>query len=143
EPKAIAVTNSQGATNSPPPGVAAASSVAPPSPPSQTATSASPFQFIPSISVNVKSQSTALFFPDSSRPDRLNFTDLAVQMSFQGNYQNRIVSIQNQFDIAGSSVQNEALRFGQLGSDAPQFDLSAYTMQYQVYRAKLRLGNVS
>jgi hypothetical protein len=102
-----------------------------------------PFQFIPSISVNVKSQSTALFFPDSSRPDRINFTDVAVQASLQGNYQNRVVSIQNQFDLAGTSVQNEALRFGQLGANAPQLDLSGYSMKYQFRKSTLRLGNVS
>jgi hypothetical protein len=102
-----------------------------------------PFQFIPSISVNVKSQSTALFFPESSRPDRVNFTDLAVQASLQGNYARDQVSIQNQFDLAGSSVQNEALRFGELGKKAMQVDLSSYLMQYQFHTVKLRLGHIS
>jgi hypothetical protein len=141
EPKVVPVTSRTSSESvSPPAGVAASTTVAPAP---QTPKTPSPFQFIPSISVNVKSQSTALFFPDSSRPERLNFTDIAVQATLQGNYQNKEVSIQNQFDLAGSSVQNEALRFGQLGADAPQFDLSAYSMQYQLYRAKLRLGNVS
>ena len=103
----------------------------------------SPFQFIPSVSVNVKAQSTALFFPDSNRPQRMNFTDIAVQTSFQGNYKRGVVAIQNQFDFAGSSVQNEALRFGQMGNNAPQFDLSAYTMLYQFERVQLKVGNVS
>lgn len=104
---------------------------------------ASPFNFIPSVSVNVKSQSAVLFFPDSARPSRLNFTDVAVQASLQGNYQQNAVSIQNQFDLAGSSVQNEALRFGQLGNNAPQVDLSSYSMQYQLHGVKFRLGQVS
>lgn len=143
EPKIIPITTNGGnGSASPPPGVAAASTTASTASP-QNGQTPGPFQFIPSVSVNLKAQSTALFFPDSSRPDRINFTDFAVQMTLQGNYQNRVVSIQNQFDMAGSSVQNEALRFGELQNDAPQFDLSAYTMQYQLYRAKLRLGNVS
>ena len=50
----------------------------------------------------------------------MNFTDIAVQTSFQGNYKQGGVAIQNQFDFAGSSVQNEALRFGQMGNNAPQ-----------------------
>lgn len=103
----------------------------------------SPFQLIPSISLNVKSQSTVLFFPDASKPARINFTDVGVQATFQGNYKQREVSIQNQFDFAGSSVQSEALRFGQLGNRAPQIDLSAYTMQYELHKVKIRLGNVS
>lgn len=144
EPKnsLVNTTNGTNGNSAPPPGVAAASSTVA-TPPAGTSQSLSPFQLIPSVSVNVKAQSTALFFPQSSRPDRINFTDIAVQMSLQGNYQNQIVSIQNQFDLAGSSVENEALRFGQLGSQAPQFDLSAYTMQYQLFRSKLRLGSVS
>jgi hypothetical protein len=102
-----------------------------------------PFQFKPSVSVNIKSQSTALFFPASNKPDRLSFTDVAVQASLQGNYQQGGVSIQNQFDLAGSSVQNEALRFGELGKNAPQLDLSSYLMQYQFHQAKLSVGQVS
>lgn len=140
EIKATLVNTNGNPSALPPDGVATGSTSATPP---QNGRTQGPFQFIPSVSVNVKSQSTALFFPESSRPDRINFTDIAVQMTLQGNYQNQVVSIQNQFDMAGSSVQNEALRFGQLGRDAPQFDLSAYTMQYQLYKAKLRLGNVS
>lgn len=109
----------------------------------QMSQSPGPFNFIPSVSVNLKGQSTALYFPDSSRPARLNFTDVAVQATLQGNYQQRALSIQNQFDLAGSSVQNEALRFGQLGNDAMQLDLSSYTMRYQFHRANLQLGQVS
>lgn len=101
------------------------------------------FQFIPSVSVNVKAQSVALFFPQSSRPDRINFTDVAVQASMQGNYTRGPLGIQNQFDLAGSSVQNEALRFGQLGTNAMQLDLSSYLMQYKFHNAKLAIGNVS
>jgi hypothetical protein len=102
-----------------------------------------PFQFIPSVSVNVKAQSVALFFPESSKPDRINFTDVAVQMSMQGNYARGPLEMQNQFDLSGSSVQNEALRFGELGNNAMQLDLSSYLIQYKFHNAKLAIGNVS
>jgi hypothetical protein len=101
------------------------------------------FQFIPSVSVNIKAQSVALFFPETSRPDRLNFTDVAVQMSMQGNYARGAFAMSNQFDLAGSSVQNEALRFGELGNRAMQMDLSSYLMQYKFRTAKLAIGSVS
>jgi len=139
----VSTTNRANGPPAPPPEAATASSSEVARPPAQSSHSPGPFQFIPSVSVNVKAQSTALFFPESSRPDRINFTDIAVQITLQGNYQNRVVSIQNQFDFAGSSVENEALRFGQLGSAAPQFDLSAYTMQYQFFKSRLKFGNVS
>jgi hypothetical protein len=102
-----------------------------------------PFQFLPSVSVNIKAQSVALFFPESSRPDRINFTDVAVQASFHGNYSGKRVAIQNQFDLAGSSVQNEALRFGDLGFPAMQLDLSSYLMQYRFSKARLSVGHIS
>ncbi len=102
-----------------------------------------PFQFIPSVSVNIKSQSVALFFPESSRPDRINFTDIAVQASLQGNYTTGAWNVQNHFDLVGSSVQKEALRFGELGNRAMQIDLSSYLMQYQFHRATFSLGHVS
>lgn len=114
-----------------------------PTGPSSKNEGANNFQFIPSVSVNVKAHSVALVFPESSRPDRINFTDVSVQTSMQGNYTRGPVGIQNQFDLAGSSVQNEALRFGQLGSDAMQVDLSSYLMQYRFHNAKLSIGNVS
>lgn len=102
-----------------------------------------PFQFIPSVSVNVKAQSVVLFFPQSSRPDRINFTDVALQATLQGNYSQNDLKIQNQFDLAGSTFQNEALRFGDLGRNAPQVDLSSYLMQYQFHNLKLRVGHIS
>lgn len=102
-----------------------------------------PFTFNPSVSVNVKAQSVALFFPESSRPNRINFTDVAVQASLQGNYSREHIRMQNQFDLSGTSVQNEALRFGELGNNALQVDLSSYLMQYQIGKAALKLGNVS
>lgn len=102
-----------------------------------------PFQFIPSVSVNVKAQSVVLFFPPSSRPDRITFTDVAMQASLQGNYSQGDVKLQNQFDLAGTSFQKEVLRFSQLGNNAPQLDLSSYLMQYQFHNLKLRVGHIS
>jgi hypothetical protein len=37
----------------------------------------------------------------------------------------------NRFEIVGSSFQNEALRFGELGQKAPKVDLSNYLVQVQ------------
>ncbi|MDQ3820658.1 MAG: hypothetical protein M3362_23655, partial [Acidobacteriota bacterium] len=123
---------------------AAASSLSPPAPPAQAKQKKpNPFQFIPSVSVNVKAQSVVLFFPQSSRPERINFTDVSMQATLQGNYSQTDLKIQNQFDLAGSTFQNEALRFGDLGRNAPQVDLSSYLMQYQFHNLKLRVGHIS
>ena len=101
------------------------------------------FKFIPSISANIKTQSVALFFPESSRPTRINATDLAVQARFQGEYAGSRFGMQNQFELSGSSVQSEAIRFGELGNDAMQLDLAGYLMQYRIGRAGLKVGHVS
>jgi hypothetical protein len=116
----------------------------PPSPtPAGPPGGARPFQFIPSVSVNVKAQSVVLFFPGSARPERINFTDLAVQASLHGNYNGNGFSALNQFDLAGSTVQNEALRFPELGRNAMQVDLSSYLMQFQLRKLKFRVGQTS
>ncbi|MFL6231208.1 MAG: hypothetical protein ACJ741_20730 [Pyrinomonadaceae bacterium] len=112
-------------------------------PPSGQTGEARPFQFVPRVSVNVKAQSVVLFFPESSRPQRINFTDLALQASLQGNYNRDGVSALNEFDLAGSTVQNEALRFPDLGREAMQVDLSSYLMQFQIHKVKLRVGQIS
>ena len=50
---------------------------------------------------------------------------------------------QTQFDFAGSTFQPEALRFGTLGKEAPQIDLSSYLVQLQLGRAKIAIGHTS
>jgi hypothetical protein len=115
----------------------------PVTPPPENSSGPKAFQFVPSVSVNIKGQSTVLFFPSTSRPDRVNFTDIAFQASFQGNYTGPDLTVQNQFDLAGSSVQNEALRFGDLGNKAMQVDLASYLMRYQFHRSTLSVGQVS
>lgn len=43
-----------------------------------------------------------------------------------------------QLDFVGSSFQNEALRFGELGNRAPQVDLASYLMQFEIGRFKVK-----
>lgn len=101
------------------------------------------FEIKPSLTLNFKAESTLLFFPDSSRPDRINFTDLAFQASLQTSLARGKFSHENQFDFVGTSFQKEALRFGERSNDAPQIDLSSYLMQFQVKKIKVVLGHHS
>jgi hypothetical protein len=50
---------------------------------------------------------------------------------------------QMQFDIAGSSYRNEALRFANLGQSAPLIDLSSYLMQFSAGRLKFQMGHLA
>lgn len=50
---------------------------------------------------------------------------------------------QNADDFAGSSFKPETLRFGALGTEAPDVDLSSYLMNFQIGKAKFSLGHTS
>jgi len=95
----------------------------------------------PSLSFNLKSESTVLFFPDNTRPTRINFLDLAFQGSLQTNLARGAFNSESQFDFVGTTYQKEALRFGEKSDDAPQIDLSSYLMQVQVKKIKFVFGH--
>ncbi len=97
----------------------------------------------PSASINLKAQSAVLYFPQTERPDRINSTDLAFQGSLQTNLTRGEFKHQNQFDFVGTTVQKEALRFGERNNEAPQIDLSSYLMQFQVKKVKIVTGHHS
>ncbi|MDQ3472113.1 MAG: hypothetical protein M3447_00100 [Acidobacteriota bacterium] len=114
----------------------------------ETGNGRSPFgfdqlEFLPSLTVNIKAQSALLFFPQTERPGRINSVDFAFQGSLQTNLSRGDFKSQNQFDFVGTTVQNEALRFGEKNNDAPQLDLSSYLMQFQVKKLKVLLGHHS
>ncbi len=99
--------------------------------------------FIPSLTLGLKSQAAQAHFPDSNAPQRERFTDFTMQGSLRTEMAGADYSSQLQFDVAGSSYRSEALRFGELGENAPLIDLSSYLMQFQVRRAKFRVGHIS
>jgi hypothetical protein len=100
-------------------------------------------EFKPALTVNIRSQSALLYFPDSDRPDRVNFTDLSFQGSLVSNLTRGLFSSQSQFDLVGFSFQREALRFGERAEAAPQVDLSNYFVQFQAGKVKVLLGHNS
>jgi hypothetical protein len=97
----------------------------------------------PNVSVNIRSQIAEGHFPDDQRPERRIFTDAALQSSTSVNLLRGGFIFSHRFDIAGSSFQKEALRFGELGNAAPQLDLAAYLIQAQCGGANLSLGHVT
>ncbi len=101
------------------------------------------YGFTPSLTLGVKSQIGSRFFPQSNPPERLAFTDMTLQASLKSELDLNKIKNQSQFDIVGSSFQKEALRFGLLGPEAPQLDLSSYLMQFQMGPGKLRVGHTS
>jgi hypothetical protein len=99
--------------------------------------------FVPALAITVKSQPAQSNFPESSSPERPTFTDLNIQASFKNEMVRGPFSSQTQMDFVGASFQKEALRFGELGDQAPQIDLSSYLMQFQSGKLKYQTGHYS
>lgn len=97
----------------------------------------------PSITLGFKSQAAETHFPDSNRPERQTFFDTTLQASLKGEMKREKFSSNVQFDVAGSSFRNEALRFGVLGNNAPKVDLANYLMQFNVGRSRFISGHTS
>lgn len=102
------------------------------------------FNYVPSLTLAIKSQPAQFDFPESLRPtQRATFTDGTLQFSLRSEMARGRFGSQTQFDFAGSTFQPEALRFGTLGNSAPQIDLSSYLVQFQLGRAKVVIGHTS
>src|SRR5262245_4387 len=99
---------------------------------------------IKNISLNLKSQPGSAAFP-APQPGtaRETFTDLAGQAALGAAFTRGATVWSNRFEIAGSSFQNEALRFAELGQKAPNVDLSSYLVQVQRGASSFALGHVS
>ena len=99
---------------------------------------------IKNISLNLKSQPGSSAFPAPPPGTvRKNFTDLAGQTALGVAFTRGATVWSNRFEIVGSSFQNEALRFGELGQRAPNVDLSSYLVQVQHGTSNFALGHVS
>lgn len=100
-------------------------------------------EFTPNVSLNVKGQNQNLTYPREAAPERNPYTDLAGQGDINFKIERGGWALTNQFNFAGSSYQQEALRFGELGFKAPRIDLSSYLIQFGKGRFSVRLGHVS
>ena len=99
--------------------------------------------FIPAMTLTIKSQPFQSNFPTANRPERATFSDANITSSFKTELARGRFSSQTQFDFAGSSFQKEALRFGELGKEALNVDLASYLTQYQIGKVKYLIGSTS
>lgn len=104
----------------------------------------SKWSFLPSFTITMKSQPFQSNFPIANRPaERATFTDFTLNGSIKNEIKTGLFSSESNFDFAGSSFKQEALRFGTLGEKAPEVDLSSYLMNFQVGKAKFAYGHTS
>jgi hypothetical protein len=97
----------------------------------------------PTLSINIKGERNLNFFPVTAQPERPAYTDTAGQGGLQVKVTHRGWTLGGQFDFAGSSRRQEALRFGELAERAPLIDLSSYRVEIGKERFKISLGDVS
>lgn len=113
-----------------------------PAEPQQTNKGKLKLNLIPSLNVGIKTQPAQSTFPSANTPsDRATFSDLTMQASLKGDLSYNVFKNQSSFDFAGSSFQQEALRFGTLGNDAPNVDLASYLIQIQTGPVKFQVGH--
>lgn len=99
--------------------------------------------FAPALTLGFKSQPAESHFPDSSAPARPTFSDFTLQGTLRSAMKNDQMGYQSQFDVAGSSFQQEALRFSQLAGNAPRIDLASYLMQFNVGKTLVQAGHLA
>jgi hypothetical protein len=106
------------------------------------ATKKNKMKFTPSLTLTVPSQPAQSTFPEP-QPERATFIEVNLQASLKNEATYGIFSAQSSFEFAGSSFENEALRFGTLGKDAPKIDLSSYLIHLQTGKIKYDVGHFS
>lgn len=100
--------------------------------------------FTPSLTLTLKSQPAQFNDPGSTRPaTRATFNDGTLQSTLKIAVVRGGFKASAQADFAGSTNQEEALRFSTLGNRAPQVDLSSFLLEFEVGKAKWQVGHFS
>jgi len=108
----------------------------------QTARKRRRVNFLPTVTLSLTTQPAQSTFPDP-QPNRATFTDLNIQASLKNESTLGFLTTQSSFDVAGSTFQQAALRFGTLGNTAPNVDLASYQIHFEAGRVKFDLGHFS
>lgn len=109
--------------------------------PAAPSTRAEDLKLTPKLNVNFKSQVAEARTPDAGRSERPTFADLAFTGGLAAQYQRGDLNIQANFNLAGSTNQQEALRFKDLKEAAPRIDLSDYLLDVKVGNAQFTVGH--
>jgi hypothetical protein len=101
-------------------------------------------EITPRVALTNKSQWNEGRRGQSPPPQRSEYHDLAGTLDLQTRHTRRNAELKSRFRFTGSSVRQEALRFGQQGDDAPKVDLSDYLVGLSLgERAEFEVGHLS
>lgn len=97
----------------------------------------------PTLDLSIKGRLDEGHSPAENAPPREGrYQDLGGQFNLQTEHVRNGVAIKGHSSLIGTSYRPEALRFGQIGTDAPKIDLSSYVIEYQQGDVGLSVGHV-
>ncbi|MDZ7653703.1 MAG: hypothetical protein U5L03_14710 [Burkholderiaceae bacterium] len=99
--------------------------------------------FTPKLDLAAKSQFEQLTRGDATPPPRPTFADLTGRAAASFEAKRRTLAADGNFNVSGSSFRGEALRFGQLGAEAPKVDLNDYIVNGRARHSSLAVGHMS
>jgi hypothetical protein len=97
----------------------------------------------PKLDLNVNGQIAEEHFPEEPAPPRSTFQDFTVTAALNTDHLRRQFNVRSQVNLVGASNEQQALRFGQEGPEAPQVDLSNYLLAVQQGPVLASLGHVT
>lgn len=97
----------------------------------------------PRLDINGQFQATEESSDFDPNPDTVKNKSLTMQGGLSTRHVRHGFEIQSNWNLVSSSVQEEALRFGEKQNDAPRVDLSDYLIEVKKGDASLQLGHVS
>ncbi len=100
-------------------------------------------EFAPRMDLNNKGQLSEGHSLDAGAPPRKTYQDFAVQAGVTGRQTRGDLEIRTAVNLVGSTVQEEALRFGEKGEEAPKLDLSDYLVEVDKGKARFAMGHIT
>lgn len=97
----------------------------------------------PSITLSYNGQPAEDHDPESSGPSRSRFHELNGQLAFKTELERGGIRLGAGANVVGVSFHPEALRFSELGTDAPKIDLAEYRVETHWGRTNVMAGHVA
>jgi hypothetical protein len=100
-------------------------------------------QLTPRLDLNEASQFDEGSSSAAGSPPRSDFNDLAGQGGFATKWRRSGWELRSAWNLVGTTVQQQSLRYGTRGEDAPNVDLTDYLVELERDGGQLAIGHVS
>lgn len=100
-------------------------------------------EITPRLDINGQYLASEDFSDFDPNPDTVKTKSLTMQGGLSTRHARRNLELQTNWNLVGSSVQEEALRFGEKQNDASKVDLSDYLIEVKKGAGSLQIGHVS